>query len=178
MKTRNGRRKYGIALAAAVLLWALPCAALAEEVRQYKIEAAFLYNFFNYITWPGYSSPAALKQPVICVYEDGSIESYLAYMQQKVAAERKLTIRMLHKDDSAGGCNLLLINTTDNMALKNSLAPDILTVSDKEGYLKHGGMIELVQEDERIVMKINHSLLRENGFTVSSRLLDLAQGVE
>ncbi|MEJ0010380.1 MAG: hypothetical protein WDN72_07685 [Alphaproteobacteria bacterium] len=35
-----------------------PALTRADETedRQYKVEAVFLYNFFNYITWPGHSS--------------------------------------------------------------------------------------------------------------------------
>ncbi len=45
-------------LAALALCLLAPALTRADETedRQYKVEAVFLYNFFNYITWPGHSS--------------------------------------------------------------------------------------------------------------------------
>jgi hypothetical protein len=175
------KRHIGLRMVAAVLaamFTLLPFALHAEDERQYKIEAAFLYNFFNYITWPDYTSPQALKQPVICLYNDDPVLTYLTYVQQKMAAERPLTIRTVQDGESLEGCHMLFSrNNRDDTLPQNGLPASLLTVSDRQGSIKNGEMIEVSQEDERMVMKINQSLLAQKGFQVSSRLLSLAEKV-
>jgi hypothetical protein len=148
--------------------------AYAEE-RQYKIEAAFLYSFFNYITWPGYSAPQELAKPVICVYGNDPIVPYLNYIRGKMATERLLTVRVLGNIENAGGCHILFMRHRIESDRSNDLANDTLTVVKLDDPLDRGGMIELSEDGERIAIKINQPSLEKNGFQISSRLLDLVQ---
>lgn len=147
--------------------------ATAQE-RQYKVEAAFLYSFFNYITWPGYDTPQALKKPVICVYGDDPILPYLKYVSNKVAAERSLTLRTV-SHSTADGCNLLFMR--HRLPELGNIDATTLTVFKPDDPLDRGGLIELTQEAQRISFKIDQSGLERQGFLVSSRLLELAKRV-
>jgi hypothetical protein len=164
-------------LAACALLCAVPAASRADE-RQYKIEAAFLYNFFNYITWPGTSSPQALEKPVICVYGDDPILNSLDYIRGKTGAERELTVRKVSDTSETEGCNILFMRHRISPRMLGALPNSTLTVFKPDDPLDRGGMIELSEDDERITIKINQSQLAQNGFQVSSRLLNLAQLVK
>lgn len=168
---------WRVLLAAA--LWLHPGAGWADDTRFYKIEAAFLYNFFNYITWPGQPDPAALKEPAICLYGSDPVEPYLEYIQRKMAAERTIAIRTVQSPDGLPGCHLLFSRQAMPAAvMKAAHESDTLTVSDAAGHVGRGGMIELSREGGRIAIKIDHTLLETEGFRVSSRLLNLAQRVK
>lgn len=154
--------------------------AYAEE-RQYKIESAFLYSFFNYVTWPGYASPQQLQHSVICVYGDDPILPYLEYIRGKIASERTLTLRSVaesEEKDTYTGCHILFIRHRLSPHLLDLIAKDTLVVFKPDDPLDRGGMIELAEDGERIIIKINQPMLEENGFQVSSRLLDLVQKVK
>jgi hypothetical protein len=159
---------------------ALPLSARAAEpsdARRYKIEATFLFHFFNYITWPGYHSPEGLKSGTICIFNNDAVTPYLNYIQRKKSQERQLQVRQLHDHDSVAGCNLLFVR--DWSALNTANIPrDTLIVSDTAGRTNDSSMIELTREEEHMAMSINHSLMEEHGFQVSSRLLSLAEGIE
>ena len=170
-------RSVMLALAMAMLVCVPGLPAHAEE-REYKVEAAFLYSFFNYITWPGYNSPQALQNPVICVYGQDPILGYLNYVRSKMSAERHLTVRTIGDNDTVSDCNLIFMRHRITGYLLSSLPNNILTVLKPDDPLDSGGMIELAAGDEHISIKINHSVLEHNGFQVSSRLLDLAQSVK
>ena len=165
-----------IAVIFLALMSITPAPAHADNnIRQHKIEAAFLYHFFNYITWPGYTAPENLQQATICIYGDDAVAPYLAYVQRKMAAERQFSIRRLGKDDSLDGCHLLFTRDT----IGNTQVPDYtLTVLEQNTRADAGGMIELLRDDEHLDMHINNSLLEERGFRVSSRLISLAQQVQ
>lgn len=149
-------------------------AARAED-RQYKIEAALLYSFFNYITWPGYSTPHELREPVICVYDKDPLLPYLDYIRNKRAAERTLTLRSIPDQDAAAGCHIFFIRHHISPRILASLPGSTLTILKPDDPLDRGGMIELSEEGEHISIKINQSQLEENGFLASSRLLALTR---
>lgn len=144
--------------------------------RQYKIEAAFLYSFFNYITWPGYHSPQALRNPIICIYGQDPILQYLEYVRQKMASERSITIRTIQPGDTTKNCHLFFMR---HRVVPSSATPadSTLTVFKPDDPLDRGGMIELAEDEERLTLRINHRALEQNGFQASSRLLELAQRV-
>ncbi len=171
---KAGMRKR-LWLAAFILATFISKAALADE-RQYKIETAYLYSFFNYITWPGFNSPQDLKNPTICISGEDPIIPYLGYISNKVARERTLTIRPLTDGSSANGCHIFFIRHRISAQMVDSLRRDTLIVFKSDDPLDRGGMIELSEDGERIAIKINQVQLEERGFQVSSRLLELAQG--
>lgn len=151
----------------------IPGAGYAQPSRQYKLEAAFLYNFFNYITWPGYDSPEALENPIICIERDDPIGPYLRYIKQHIQGERSLGIRNLGDGESAAGCHLLFRRYP--LRSQHELSKNTLTVYESDNDLVREGMIELAPEEERMVMVIYNSVMSARGFKVSSRLLDLAE---
>lgn len=149
-------------------------AAQAQE-RQHKIEAAYLYSFFNYITWPNYDSPQTLVKPVICVYGTDPILPYLKYIQLKMVSERELDVRTVEDGENITGCHILFLRHRIEKQMVASLPGTILTVFKPDDPLDRGGMIELAEDEDRIRIKINQARLEQSGFKVSSRLLDLAQ---
>ncbi len=175
---RIGNR--AIAIAAGVSLWLMPAPPLyAQDARQYKIEAAFLYNFFNYITWPGFASPKDLKEPVVCLYGNDPVQPYLEYVRRKVEQERTLTIRKIENEDGLDGCNLLFTRLALPERVREAAHnARVLIVSNQDVYGGQEGMIDLKNDGERIAIKIDHSLLDADGFQVSSRLLNLASKVD
>ncbi len=178
MHTKDPYLRFMASLCATAFLFcALAPIAQAEPPRHYKIEAAFLYNFLNYITWPGYSSPEALVQPTICLEENDAMVSYLTYVQRKMAAKRPFQIRQVRNSEFSG-CHMVFLRYGISAArLRGYLSKHTLVVNETSDPLERGGLIELAMEDERLTMNIDKSTLTKHGFQVSSRLLDLAEQV-
>jgi len=164
-------------LAAGVIMFSFSYPAAAAD-RQYKIESAYLYSFFNYITWPGYDSPQKLKDPVICIAGNDPILPYLDYIRNKMAGERTLTIRAAGDDGAFAGCHILFVRHRIPSRLLSGVPNDTLIVLKPDDPLDRGGMIELTEDGERISININQPLIEGRGFLVSSRLLDLAREVK
>ncbi len=165
---RTGACLLALALAAAP-------AQAADDARYHKVEAAFLYNFFNYITWPGYIAPQDLHEAKICIFQNDPIEPYLSYVQQKMSAERHLSVQVISEDADSFDCNLIFMRHHLAAETAHRIAPSTLIVTEPQDSLDRGeGMIELSRMGQGIQMKINQQALTDSGFQVSSRLLDLA----
>lgn len=161
-----------ILLSALLCLW--PEGAVAED-RQYKLEAAFLYSFFNYITWPGYATPQDLIEPVICVYERDPILDYLEYVRRKMSNERNLSVRVVNKVEEMESCHMFFIRHRIPYHFEKAIPKHTLTVLKPDDPLDRGGLIELAEDEERIAIRIDQSELEAHGFRASSRLLELAK---
>ncbi len=169
-----GWKKACCNIFAAVIIIVFSNTASAEE-RQYKLEAAFLYSFFNYITWPGLLTPQDLQKPIVCVYGEDPIIPYLVYISNRMSDERTLTIKTINNPESIIGCNIFFIRHRMSQAIEESTPRDTLVVFKPDDPLDSAGMIELAQDGERISIRIDQSRLEHEGFQVSSRLLDLAR---
>jgi hypothetical protein len=173
--------RYKLKIVASVVLFAfsafLTPPAEASE-REYKIEAAFLYNFINYITWPNHTTPEEMTNATICIDRSDPIRPYLHYMQRKMREERQLVIADVGASEQLQKCQIFFTRTLLSEArLKEALKAKVLVVSDAPDFIEHSGMIGLAPEGSHMVAEINHSLLKDTGFQVSSRLLSLAREV-
>lgn len=168
--------RYGVMALAAALLAHTACAMANPESseRQYKLEAAFLYNFFNYVTWPGYSAPSELRDVTICVAGRDPILRYLSYVQERMADERQITVKEWQEGQSLDACHILYSRNGNIPALENAT----LTVSTQSQFIKRGGMIGISEVDGRMGISVNNNAMNRNGFQVSSRLLRIAQEVK
>ncbi len=160
---------------ALALLCQPPAASAQETDRYHKVEAAFLYNFFNYITWPDYNSPQDMRTANICIFDDDPIKPYLQYVQQKMTSERTLNIQSVNDAAAISKCNLLFTRHRLADDVLKEIPGSTLIVTEPLDSLDRGqGMIELDRDGQGILMHIDQPQLAENGFQVSSRLLALA----
>lgn len=167
----TAKRRAALLLA---LMTAVPLMAHAADERQYKLEAAFIYNFFNYVTWPGYDSPSDLKDVTICVSSRDPILPYLDYVKERMSSERTISIREWQDGRSLDGCHIWF--TRNGRAQADDRKT--LTVSNNAQFLSHGGMIAISESGGRMGVRINNNVMNKNGFQASSRLLSIAQEVK
>lgn len=172
---RNTLLRYGCVCAMCAVVLGVAASPAQEDARQYKLEADFLYNFFHYIVWPARDLQHVPRPSTICVFGSDPVIPFLEYVREKQAAKQRISIRQLSEMDDPAGCNIFFLRDhlpQEEMHIRGF--PDILTVWEHPGSMEEGSMIELVQEDKHIGMKINQALLEKNHFQVSSRLLNLA----
>lgn len=171
------RRILKCILLALLGIWPLLGAEALAESRRAKIEAAFLYNFLNYVTWP----QAQSSKVTICVAEHDPVVPYLHYLQEKMQDERSLHVEELSNHHTVEGCSMVFLRESALLSItslqKQAEEEHILLISDSEGFIDDGGMIELTQEGERMTIAINQDAMAKASLKASSRLLDLAKRV-
>ena len=157
--------------------------AQAPESREYQIEAAFLYNFSQFVEWPADAFPEAETPLVIGVLGDDPFGNYLV---ETVIGEKAnghpLTIQHYKNIEEIKICHILFINLSEANKQKETIeglkGRSILTVSDVSGFLKQGGMIRFAKEDNKIRIRINPDAAKEANLVISSKLLRIAEIVE
>jgi len=191
-KFRKSRRRavedYRVILAtgcfAVAWLFAAPIflaqsAAQTAAPTQGEVEAAYLYNFAKFVTWP-----ATTKSDVLNVCILGK-DPFGATLDQIVAGEaidgRHLAVRRLADEHSVQPCAILFIGESESSHLDRDLSAvsrlPILTVSDIPGFMKDGGTIQFVLQDNRVRFEVNLNAARKCGIVLSSQLLKVATKV-
>lgn len=166
-------------LAVLGLASALPAAEASQE---YQLKAAFLVNFAKFITWPEEAFPPGRQEFVLCVAGEDPFGATLDTARSKTIANRSIRVELVDSIDKASGCHLLFVSRSEQGRLNQLKAGPgkdaVLTVSDIEGFVQAGGMIEFIARNDRLAFLISHTAMKRRALHASASLLDLAVGVE
>ena len=180
---RRGARPQVLVRAAFLLL--VSCCILLAETRKptdYEVKAAYLFQFGKFVKWPSSASTPNNTFP-ICVMGNENLSNLV---QSIVAGEsmegKRLSVQRVNSTPEASQCRILYVGNIDAFrwgVLKASIerAP-ILTVSDVPGFVEHGGMIQFVNDGDRVRFLVNLSAAEHSGLTLSSELLKVAVSVK
>jgi YfiR/HmsC-like len=148
-------------------------AAAASGHDQQRVQAAFLYNFLKFCTWPG----AADGPLVIGAFREAP-DAALGEVAGKTAGGRPVAVRRVDSLEEARTCQLLLVPVGSRPRLERLLAglsgQPVLTVSEIEDFARLGGIIGLVRSGDRLRFEVNLDAARDAGLELSSQLLKLA----
>ena len=149
----------------------------AVDIDELKI--AFVYNFSKYISWPE-SAFATAEDFTFCVAGKPSLISKFNLLGGQITNEKTIRVLVLHAPEEAiQECHVLYISAdyeTDTPRLLASLGDKaLLTVGDDSNFTEQGGMIELMEVDNKITFSINNSQAQAKNLDISSRLLRLAR---
>jgi hypothetical protein len=164
-----------LALALLLSVGASVSAAAEESIQliEQKIKAGLIYNFLKYTQWP-HPGPNI----VVCVLGGDPFAGNLAPMGGRTVNESTIEIRAIDSIDHANGCALMVVNAERKSSWRDTKAKltgkDVLTVSDFDGFVEAGGMIEFTHANERIGVKINVDAVAATHLVVQDRLLKLA----
>lgn len=172
-------------LAALLLVVILSADAWALEVtyryRESRVEAAFLFNFAKFVTWPEMSFADRSTPLVLAVFDAERYAAASESLAGRKVGGRVLTIRKISALDEVHQAHLLFIGAADaprlDQILKIVAGRPILTVSDIEDFAARGGMVELFKSERKIRFGVQLAVLRYSGLTMSSEVLRLASFV-
>ena len=153
-------------------------AGAQTQVLEFRVEAAFVYNFAKFVEWP---QEAAGAVPItFCVLGDESLYGALAEsLAGKTINGRTLVARQIGRPQEGLRCQIAFIGSAEKKQLGGVLevlaGSPVLTVADFESFARRGGMIELIKEGNKIRFAINVDAAKRHGFRISSKLLQLAE---
>ena len=158
-----------------------PAQSAAQTVAptQDDIEAAYLYNFAKFVTWPPRAKSDVLN---VCILGKDPFGNTLDHI---VAGETidngHLAVLRLANEQSVQDCAILFIGESESSHLERDLAAvaqlPILTVSDIPGFMESGGTIQFVLQENRVRFEVNLNAARKCGIVLSSQLLKVATRV-
>ena len=166
-----------ILLALAVARWP-GRVALAQDVTEPALKAAFIYNFARFTTWP--PDLPATDSFVICVLGDTAVGDAL---ERAVAGrqlmDRPITITRATPATPKRTCRILYVSGVPVRQAADVVAElrdtPVLTISNLEGFASAGGMTQFFFEHGQLRFRIHLESAKRAGLQISSRLLVMAR---
>ncbi len=167
------------ALSLAFLLVAGPVHAEETPPGEYRVKAAFLWNFAKFIQWPTNAFTNDTAPFVIGVLGDDPFgEDLVQTVRDKQINAHPIAVRSFRTAAEAKGCHILFVSASETGRLedifKSLRGSPVLTVGDSGQFIKTGGMINFVFEGNKIRFQINDDAAKTADLKISSKLLSLA----
>jgi YfiR/HmsC-like len=168
-------------LTIAVVLGALAIAGeQAHAVDEYRVKAAFLFNFAKFVEWPPETFASADEPIGICVLGQNPFGSVLEEtVRGKVVANRTLVIRQISNTQQGSKCHIVFVSASEGkrslVFLEELKSKRVLTISETDGVNWDGGVIGLSLKDGRVRIEIDLAAAERAGLRISSKLLSLAE---
>ncbi|NQS71266.1 MAG: YfiR family protein [Desulfobulbaceae bacterium] len=164
----------------------LSCSAVrAHQIEtlelEYKLKAAFLYNFARFIEWPKVNDPSFPF--IFCVLGKDPFGAALSGLQERSIDDQ--AIKLHYAAGISTGldqCQMLFVSKSEkqnmHQVVRFTKGKPIVTVSDIEGFASADGMFEFIITEGKLSFIINNSKAQACGLRVSSSLLNLALKVQ
>ena len=159
---------------------AVPSAKPAERapVDERAMKAAYLYNFALFTQWPKLT--AQVFQ--FCVLGMSAVETELRRLEgRSVQNGLPLVVRNVTPGDNLSSCQLLYVDQDQRRLFGNVSAQllgyPVLTVTDADGLIDAGAMIEVRRQGSRLTFDVNLPAAKRVKLDFSARLLKLASVV-
>lgn len=171
----------GLALLVASAAGEAPAQAESLVTRQ-QVEAAYLYKFGGYITWPDTAFTAADSPLVIGVAgADELADELTGVVAGRTIANRPVMVRRLHADDPLGGIQILFIGAAQAAQMaglfESARRKPILVVTEGKDGLDFGGCISFVVVDDHVRFDVSLQAVQQNGLKLSALLLSVAHQI-
>ncbi len=179
--SRNGGVR--LALTALFGLTLLIARAAAGDVilpsKEYRLKAAFLYNFTKFVDWPPGRFPSADSPIVIGILGENPFgEELETIVRDRRVNGRTLAVRLVATADEAASVHILFVGAGQEAGLPAMLEllrrNNVLTVGEAPDFAVLGGIITFVLDGDKIRFAIDLSSGKRAGVALRAQLLNLA----
>lgn len=178
--SRRRWRGLGLLLAAALYM---PAALSAEnEALEYRVKAAFLFNFTKFVEWPATAFPNASTPLTICVLGNDPFGTMLdETVRGKNVNNRMLVVRRIAQVADSRDCRVLFISDSERLRLRDITRAlqdqPILTIGETQDFTDARGMIRFVIVNGKVRFIVNRGATEQAHLALSSKLLSVAEAV-
>jgi hypothetical protein len=181
---RASRSRAGAALVvsyfAVTALLATTPAPSPQAVSEYKVKAAFLFNFAKFVEWPERDDDRD-SVTIGVVGLDPFGESLDQVVRGKTVGTKRIAIRRFAGIDELEPCDILFVSQSESSRLEAILealdGTATLTVGEDDEFVLRGGIIRFFTQDSKIRFEINLEVAEYEGLQLSSQLLQVARTV-
>lgn len=176
------RARLGLLL---VLMLFCPLVSNAQDlarVTEYRVKAAYLYRFCEYVEWPATAFADASSPLIIGVLGDGrAAENLEEIVAGRQVGGRTVQVRRLQVGEPIKGVHVLFITRSQsrNLAamLDEARRQSTLTITEWKDYDPAESIINFVVIDDRVRFDIALESAKRSNLRISSRLLSVARNV-
>jgi len=169
-----------LALTFAVALLSASPVAMAEVGREYQVKAAFVFNFAQFVQWPGKAFSSDDAAFVIATVGadpfEGALEKAVA---GKTISGHPVIVKHFATSDQIGDCHLLFVPAGEDANLSAVFRRigerPVLTVGESEAFPRTGGCIRFYIEEGKVRFEINPDAATKANLKISAKLMSLAR---
>jgi hypothetical protein len=154
----------------------------AQTDDEYRIKAAFLFHFAQFIEWPSGVLNAKDSTLNLCISDDEPrLKEVQGTIEGKRIGMRVLHVRPINPSEELQGCNMIFFGSDQAprqaAILRRLRGQPVLTVGESADFLSDGGMIRFHIEESKIRFDINLGASDSAHLKISFQLLLLASVV-
>lgn len=174
-RVRRGVRLTRV-LCLAAMLWHQP-ARPADAPSEYRLKAAFLFNFAQFIEWP-VDVGGTLN---LCVYGHDPFGNEIDALAGKAAGRRVIALQRRAQGATLTDCQIVFVASSAIGSLDHVIdtlhgAP-VLTVADSPGAARLGAVLNMIVVQDRVRFEANNQAARSARLRINPKLLRLATEV-
>ncbi len=151
----------------------------AQEVEAYELQAAFLYHFTKFVSWPADSFDGPGESFSICMVggDDRLLEFLEELTEDETVEGRPLEVRRHARVRETEGCQIVFVPAShdpgDLSEVLGARRDRVLTVGEGERFLAAGGVLQFFSQGDKIRLRVNERARERSRLRMSSRLLQL-----
>ncbi|MCK5831233.1 MAG: YfiR family protein [Methylococcales bacterium] len=162
----------------------IPISVADIRIKEDTLKAVYSFKFGKFVQWPESKLNNSKKTLGYCILgKNPFTNAAFKSIENALVKGRKLKIQIyssgLLSDDALQDCHIVYVSQSEKNHQQHILAVlrnrPILTISDIDGFSQKGGMITLININERIHFEINPVAFKRAGLKVSSKLIELAR---
>lgn len=182
---RKPTHRFGACICMLLSLWILVlgdirAGAESSAPSRQQVQAAFLFNFAKFVTWPDEAFKQSRDMLIIGVIGEDPFGAILEEtVHDKTIQGRKLAVRRFTKIEDATNSHILFLGSSEESHLSSIMKAlektNTLTVSDIDQFAELGGMVAFTLEDQRVRFNVNMEAVERADLKMGSQLLKLAR---
>lgn len=146
------------------------------SVSEYKLRAAYLYNFSKFIRWPDAAFESKDAAFVVGLLGEDAPMEMAELLNSRTIGAHPIQVRQYRLGENMDDCHLLYLESNQEWkpVLRTLKSSRVITVGDAPSFADEGGAIQLLTIRKRLRFIINLKAPGFTGLDLDSRLLSLA----
>ncbi|WP_413700483.1 YfiR family protein [Psychromonas sp. KJ10-10] len=154
------------------------CSVLSATPTISALKVAYLYNIAKFTLWPSDTWDSPTSPFYFCSYGDDDVISELQSLEDKTIAGHPIKLLKPNQENEFKQCHAIYIDTNKGTRYRYLLSlinqDTVLTITDDGAFFDYGGLINLIEKDQRLRFEVNIQQLANSQLKFSSKLLQLA----
>lgn len=147
--------------------------AKAQTSSYPELQAAYMYNFAKYISWP-----EERAEFVIGIFGDAEImQGLVTTLKGKKVRSKPIVLKKVTTLEEVLGCNIIYLSESHSKSLSNltdAIDNKSILIVTEEDLVRKGATISFLVEEDRLKFKVNVKILKQVGLVANEGLLNLA----
>ncbi len=151
--------------------------AVGEALPEFRLKAAFIYNFIAFTEWPD-----TIGNTInLCIHGHSPLDKEIDALNGRFANDQEIFTQKQIEIKRLQECQVIFIATTAIGNLPHIVdhlqASPTLIITDSKNAIRQGATINMSVKNEKIIFDANLEAARLSGLKLSSKLLGLAHKV-